>query len=73
MGEAKLYGKSVVGLKIDGIEKIYSVYTGQTIKTGNFVEFIDGAVRNATTSSFNGIAKTSGSGGDTIKVYVPNI
>ena len=71
MGEAKLYGKSGGGMKIDGIKESYPVYAGETIKAGDFVEVIDGYARKATTKTFHGIAKTSGAEGSTIEVYVP--
>lgn len=70
MGEAKLYGKSGGGMKIDGIIVSYPVYTGQTINAGDFVEIVDGAVLKATTQNFNGVAKTSGTSGESLSVYV---
>ena len=68
MGEAKLYGKSGGGMKIDGIIASYPVYTGQTINAGDFVEIIDGTVRN-----FSGVAKSGGSAGAVIRIYTPNV
>lgn len=73
MGEAKLYGKSGGGMKIDGIIASYPVYTGQTINAGDFVEIIDGTVRKVTTQNFSGVAKSGGSAGAVIRIYTPNV
>lgn len=71
MGEAKLYNNGKSELKINGTEYSYPVFAGQTIKAGNFVQIEDGIAKNTTTAQFDGVAKTSGSNGSTIKVYTP--
>ena len=72
MGIAKLYSQSGSGGKINGIIEDYYVYAGETVKKGDFVEILTGSngaetekqVRKATTSNIYGVAKTSGTGGD---------
>ena len=73
MGIAKLYSQSGgKGLKINGIIQDYYVYAGETVKKGDFVELLTGSngaetetqVRKATTPDIYGVAKTSGTGGD---------
>ena len=73
MGEAKLYGKNGGGQKIDGIIESYPVYTNITVKPGDFVEIVDGYVRQTTKEKFNGVAKTGGSDGAVIQIYKPKI
>ena len=70
MGIAKLYGQKASGMKLNATVKEYQVYSGATIKAGDFVEIVSGTqVRKTTTSQFDGVAKTSGVGGTTT---VPN-
>ena len=73
MGIAKLYSQSGgIGLKINGIVQDYYVYAGEIVKKGDFVELLTASngvetetqVRKATTSDIYGVAKTSGTGGD---------
>ena len=74
------------GLKVRGQLNNYYVYANQTIKVGDFVIFTTGAsvagqtetqVKLATTYPFDGIAQTSGQGGnstqhkDQIIILVP--
>lgn len=86
MGQAKLYGQKSSGINIKGIIQDYYVYAGEKVSAGDLVEYITGIgnstqeyeqqVRKTTTSQFDGIAKTSGVGGDStshndkIKVYI---
>lgn len=73
MGIAKLYGQSkgTSGFKINGIIQDYYVVSGATVKKGDFVEIINETqVQKATTSQIYGVAKTSGTGGNKISVYV---
>lgn len=83
MGIAKIYSQSSSGMKINGIIEDYYVYAGERVKKGDFVELLVGSngeetetqVRKASTSDIYGVAKTSGTGGDStghnesVKVY----
>lgn len=80
MGIAKLYGQSGSGgFKPNGIIQDYYVYAGERIEKGDFVELLTSSngdeketqVRKASTSDIYGVAKSSGGGGDIIKVYQP--
>ena len=74
MAEAKLYGQNKGGMSINGIIKDYYAYAGENISAGDLVEYVNGIasktedyetqVRKVTTGQFDGIAKTSGEGGD---------
>ena len=58
MGEAKLYGKSGGGMKIDGIIADYYAYAGQNISAGDFVEFINGIANSDVKSGAENIFQT---------------
>lgn len=56
--------------------KTVTVAAGNTIKAGIFVTYVSGSttqvqVPPSGTTSFDGVARTSGVGGDTITIYTP--
>lgn len=78
------------GLDINGVIESYYVYAGENVNAGDFVEFIEGIadktsttyetqVRKAITAQCDGVAKTSGIGGDEtshnqqVQIYIPDI
>lgn len=58
------------GLKINGTIKSCQVATGESISAGSFVEYSNGFIKTFG-SVISGVAKTSGSGGAMIDVWVP--
>ena len=78
MAEAFLIQRGGGGAKIDGAQVInYTVASGYTVKEGDFVRAVTSTtVRTALSTDTDyigliGVAKSGGSSGATIKVYVP--
>ena len=73
MAEAILVQRGAGGTKINGTLVNYTVLSGSTVTTGQFVALSGTSVYPATSADAMviGIAKQNGSSGATIKVYVP--
>lgn len=71
IGRIKLSGK--ITPNINGKTLIYT--SGESIKKGSFVKLVNDIIQKVTSSEdmILGIAKTSGTNGQTIEVIVPNI
>lgn len=63
-------GYSIPGFLVNGNTQNYKVAANNTIAAGDFVEISNNTVKSFGTT-VSGIAKTSGSAGQTISVWVP--
>lgn len=63
-------------IKINGTVSTFTVASGYTVAVGDFVEYASNTVKpfiydKTGTQVIKGVAKTGGSGGSSIQVYVP--
>ena len=58
------------GAKINGVIATYTVMSGKSISAGDFVENTFGGLKPYE-NAITGVAKTSGSSGERVKVYIP--
>ena len=69
-------GSNGNGVRINGTVSTFTVASGYTVAVGDFVEYVSNTVKpfvydKSGTQVIKGVAKTGGSGGSSIQVYVP--